>query len=195
MRLPSPAVLATLLLLVGTALAQGGADGGIVRDLTPRDFPRMGAHPLGMGGAWTAAGSDEQSLFHNPACLALEKLPRFGTSHSARHFPGPNERDQLDCDPTALIFPVGPFLTVGHGWVTQGELGYDHRDLPDPSFPKQHLWGRERTDGLAFDAAILKVGGSRREQRYLYAAAGPGASPPDAEAAPDLTVEGEGNTV
>lgn len=160
-------------------------------DLTPRDFTRLGSHPLGMGGAWVTEGADEQALFHNPAGLALQKLPRFGTSHSARHFPGAVERDQLDADPTALIWPVSPLLTVGHGWVTQGELGYDHADLVDPAFPKQHLWGRERVDGLAFDLLLLRVGGARREQRYRYA----NDTTPDALADPSLTMEGEGTAV
>ena len=167
------------------------------RDLTPSDFTRLGSRPLGMGGAWAGYGPDEQALFHNPAALATLKSPRIGSSHSARHFPGPEERDQLDADPTALVWPVTPFLTIGNGWVTQGELGYAHHDLFDEDFPKQHLWGRERVDGLGVDLLLLKLGAAHREQSYRYwQPAGDDSEIPNDPAldAPIITMEGEGFT-
>jgi len=165
-------------------------------DVTPADFTHLGTRPVGMGGAWVAYGPDEQGLFHNPATLARHKLPRFGTSHSARHFPGPHERDHLDADPTALIWPITPCFTIGQGWVTQGELGYAHHDLSDPAFPPQHLWGTERSEALAWDLLLLQLGVSHRTQTYRYADPEACRRTPALPAldGPSLTMAGEGLT-
>lgn len=192
-----PLLVPALLLLLCCAPVQAEEPADFFRDLTPTDFTRLATRPIGMGGAWVATGGDEQVLFHNPALLAKQKFPRFGTSHSARHFPGPVERDHLDADPTALIWPVSPFLTIGNGWVTFGELGYAHHDLSDPDFPRQHLWGIERADGLAWDFLLLQVGASRRAQQYRYADAAASAAAPEqpAQNNPSLQVLGEGTMI
>jgi len=186
-----PLIVLLLLSLLGIGQAAP------LRHSVPVDFTRLGTRPVSMGGAFVAFGPDEQGVFHNPATLARHKLPRFGTSHSARHFPGPHERDQLDADPTALIWPMTPMFTIGQGWVTQGELGYAHHDLSDPAFPKQHFWGTERVEALAWDLVVLQAGVSHRTQSYRYAdaAACEAATEMPALTNPSQTEMGEGTTV
>lgn len=187
--------VALIAMLLGSLLGIGQAEP--LRHSVPIDFTRLGTRPLSMGGAFVAYGPDEQGVFHNPATLARQKLPRFGTSHSGRHFPGPHERDQLDADPTALIWPLTPILTVGQGWVTQGELGYAHHDLSDPAFPKQHFWGTERVEALAWDLVLVQAGVSHRTQSYRYAdpTACEAATEMPAMTNPSSTETGEGTTI
>ena len=135
---------------------------------SPPQYPQLSARTIGLGSAMTAVSGDEQCIFFNPAGLANIRRFRIGQSHSLRHFPGEKiNLDQLDDDPTALIYPLRFAGVFGAGFVLQGELGYDYLTRNDPDFPQRRLWGTERYDAYAAKITpFTKFGMYHRSRLY-----------------------------
>ena len=139
---------------------------------TAPDFTMLSVRALGMGGAFTGLADDEQAVFYNPAGLAFQDSPRFGTSHSARHFPGETKNlDQLDADPTALVFPLGiPGGTMGYGFTILDEQGYDYLERNDEEYPQERLWGRSERNVYARSLGPFAFGLGRTSSHHRFSA-------------------------
>jgi hypothetical protein len=135
----------------------------------------LSARPLGMGGAF-AAMSDAASVFYNPAGLARQRQLMLLFNHSARHFPGVEDKarhqhraDQLDADTEAFVVPL-PFCTYAHGFTFSGEYGFDYRPLPadgSAGYPRENVWGNEDYHTLAFDWGLPVAAGISLRRQFM----------------------------
>ena len=107
-RLQVGALAALLALLAATpCLAGGGATGGDVLEA------RLGARPLGMGGAYSALGDDLAVALYNPAGLSLIKGPSLSFLHDAAIA-------QVSYEDFAYAHPLS-FGTLGADLVVRNE--------------------------------------------------------------------------